>query len=76
MLIDLVIVILTNALFSKYKTALALQDTLWMSVMYYYLNLGYTVVMNSYFLFLLAVKSRLAILNNCIRYMRVREHFS
>lgn len=67
-MIDLVIVALTNALFSKCDDEMIFQQTLWMTVIYYYLNLAYTFVMNAYFLLLLAVKSRLAILNNCIRY--------
>lgn len=76
MLLAVVMVAITVALLNTYDNRLDLQTQIIITGMYYYTNSMYSVFMNSYYLSLLAVKSRLLMLNNSIRFVHVRKKFS
>lgn len=69
MLINLAIIGTFCMVYSKYLVSL---DLITMAVMYFHSNTVYTVVMNSYYLSLFAMKSRLVILNECIRFVSMQ----
>lgn len=67
MLINLAIIGTSCVVNIKNEVLLSL-DTIMIAGVYFYSNSVYTVVMNSYFLSLFVMKTRLEILNECIRF--------
>lgn len=73
MLLAVVMVVITIALLDTYVNYMDLQAKLLMAVMYYYTSAMYSIFMNTYYLSLWAVKSRLLMLNNSIRFVQMRK---
>lgn len=78
-IVAMVMVVITLFLFSTYSYSytysyMDLEAKMLMAAMYYYTNSAYAVIMNSYYLSLLAVKSRLVMLNDSIRFVQVKNN--